>query len=273
MPAKSQLAARLEAILPRKVVSVAIPANTPSGMPFTILPGIAADLPIDPGTNMPSQPPSGFPAVYPYVPGFTGTFGGTGFDQPQVGGFWGTAGNILSGDTSPSSQGVNPSQTPGAPLGGTTNPSGAGTTVRSGSQGNESEEGDYPAPQGPEEQAGQEDLGNPEPEDQGGPTATAYNPEGDYSRVGLAPGVNIGGPGIASYDPEGTGSSSGTSGGVLGLRNPRGTAGMPNPEGGGPTGPAARGMTQSMAGMTSLGRLSAGSWLTGLTSSLRSGGV
>ena len=259
MPAKSPLAARLEMILPRKLVSVAIPPNIPANLPFTNIPGIAADLPPNPGTNMPFQPPSGAPTVWGTGP--SGTFGNTGFGQPQPGTGWVILGNVLGGNAGPSSQGVDPSQSPGAPP--------DVNVVPSGGQGYVSQPGDYPGSQGPEEQAGQEDPGSPEPEGPDGPTAVAFNPEGDYGRGGMPPGVIIGGPGTASYDPEGGGASSGTTWGGPGVRDPRGAGRMPNPEGGGPTGPAAAGARLSMGGMTSLGRLSAGAWLGGLTSSLR----
>ena len=267
MPKNSRLVARLGGVLPRKLSTLTIPSNVPYGAPLTIIPGAADDspswMPITPNLNPVTgiaPPVTGGPTIYG-PPSLSGTFGGPGTGGPQVGGFWG---NVLTGNTSPSSQGVDPSQIPGGP---------DQSPIPSAGKGWSSPPGDYPETSGPENQAGNQDDPNQEtPDNTEGPSAYAYNPEGDYGRGGLPPGVIIGGPGIASYDPEGGGSGSGSSGrsGFPGLRNPRGTAGTPNPEGGGPVGPAARSPTQSTAGTVSLSRSSGSAWLTGLTSTIRS---
>jgi hypothetical protein len=110
--------------------------------------------------------------------------------------------------------------------------------------------GDFPDSSSPESTAGNQDdpssVGDPgTPEDPNGPTAVAYNPDGDYGKAGGLPGVM--GPGVASFDPEAGGVGSGGGGGlnsvnVPGFKDPRGGVGMPNPEGDGPIGPASLGM-------------------------------
>jgi hypothetical protein len=189
----------------------------------------------------------GPPSPSPLGPTQGGSTGGTfdanfqNWSSSVVSGFQAAQAGYQSYQQSQQTQGGPPQ---GAPPALDLLPSGGGDRPPS-SQG---QLGDFTDPSSPESTAGnQDDPGTVDPgtpDDPNGPTATAYNPEGDYGRGGGLPGVM--GPGVASYDPEAGGTGSGGSGvgavNVPGFKDPRGGVGMPNPEGDGPIGPASLGM-------------------------------